>query len=186
MSRLKESIVLIPISERREAIDRLLEGGGTNEAYDAIGELEGIETLETRDWRKDVDKYKCAWFVFKDDDWWAGRDDFDLRFWIDTRCYLEERGYMKVDEPRDGDVVLYRYKGDLSESSWVKHFGIYYNGRVVSKFNDGHIFMHDLVTVPNSYGEGVIFMRKTERVALEVARIRALIAQKLGRTQKTG
>jgi hypothetical protein len=42
----------------------------------------------------------------------------------------------------------------------MKHWGVYEDGKVISKFGQGHIFKHDFDRVPNVFGSGVMFFRK--------------------------
>jgi len=157
---------LIPTSEKRQQIDNLISaeavyGKDANPLFDKVGELEGIEVAEARDYQKD-NQFKCAWFVFKDEDWWTSEDDLGLEFWDNTEKFLENKGYKKVEQPQFGDVVVYRLKGDLESPSTVKHLGVFkQQGKVVSKFNQGHVFEHDIDMVPNMFGESVVAMRKS-------------------------
>jgi len=82
---------IIPKSERRESIDRLIcaeaiYGRDANPLFDQVGSLDGIRIVERRDYQKD-DKYRCAWFVFKDEDWWTRENDLTLEFWDDTENF---------------------------------------------------------------------------------------------------
>ena len=75
---------VIPQSEKRGAIDRLISaeavyGRDANPLYDQVGDLDGIDIVEHRDYQAD-DKYRCEWFVFKNDDWWKDEDELGLDF----------------------------------------------------------------------------------------------------------
>ncbi len=155
---------IIPTSEKRQQIDNLISaesiyGKDANPFYDQVGKLEGIEIIERRDYQRD-DRYRCAWFAFKDDGWWTGESDLGLDFWDYAEKFLEGKGYTKVEQPQDGDIVMYRLAKDTKSPSTVKHVGLFQGGKVMSKFNQGHIFRHDIDMVPNMFGKSVVFMRK--------------------------
>jgi len=85
--------------------------------------------------------------------------------WHDTENFLKEKGYIKVDEPQDYDVVVYRRTESKDPFGFfkrteAKHFGIYEDGKVISKFGSGSIYIHDLDMVEPDYGDEVLFFRK--------------------------
>jgi len=60
--------------------------------------------------------------------------------------FLFSKGFRPVDYPLNGDVVAYF----LRKFDRPEYFGIYDDGRVISKLGFGHIVRHDLSLVPYS------------------------------------
>jgi hypothetical protein len=156
------------------------------EGYEILGRLEGMEILGRFPW-DDPDKdlnYKCAEYVFRTikKEPWAQVSKLPDEFWIDTITYLSERGYTtsirrKKENLENGDVIGYggtdwRYASSGSLLSYLmgsktpkryppylKHFGVYKEGKVNSKFDAGYIYRHDLDAVPYDYGDSVYIFR---------------------------
>ena len=60
--------------------------------------------------------------------------------------------------PKKGDIVVYYSNG------YVPHAGCYESdSKVISKWGDGGIFLHDTFMCPNSYGNNVEFFRKVSK-----------------------
>ena len=58
-------------------------------------------------------------------------------------------------EAREGDIALY-----FSEAGRFKHAGrMLGNGRIVSKWGIGNLYEHEVLEVPESYGNTVRFFR---------------------------
>ena len=87
--------------------------------------------------------YTCAEYVFSTllREEWIGR-----------------RGYVEITPTFEGEVVIYGV--DIKGRFQAQHFGMATEGKVVSKFEAGHVVLHDLEAVPSSYGDTVRFYRK--------------------------
>lgn len=87
-------------------------------------------------------------------------DDVDLFY--SPNKFLKEKGYIRVKKPQNGDVVAYGRSWDKeNEDIYVKHWGIYQDGEVVSKWGPTNgIFKHKLDLVPPEYGDKIVFFRK--------------------------
>ena len=53
--------------------------------------------------------------------------------------------------PSTGDLVLYRNNAEIT------HAGLVSGSRVISKWGTGHLWLHGLLEVPRSYGDGTSF-----------------------------
>lgn len=72
---------------------------------------------------------------------------------------LTNLGYEIVKIPKDGDLVVY---GNYSESFNALHFGIWSKGKVISKWGTySYIFEHPLESIHSSFGNCVLFLRKS-------------------------
>lgn len=162
--------MLIEKSPKRQLIDDLIKadsiyGRDANPLFDQVAELDGIEIEERRDYQKDHPNYRCAQYAFgvRMQEPWCNpeKNDLGLDFWDDTVNFLSDKGYQVADEARDGDIVAYkpRRTPDMDPTG-VLHMGIYDKGKIVSKFNSGHIFRHDVDMVPNMFGEEIVVFRK--------------------------
>ena len=134
-----------------------------NGVYDIIGELDGITILERREREKDREnQYRCHKYTFgvvKKEPWvLAGFFTKKHRLWTDTLKFLGEKGYDEVVQPENGDIVAYTCNN--GNGTMTGHFGIYEDGKVTSKFNVGHIFVHEIHMVPASYGNSVTYFRR--------------------------
>lgn len=172
LKEVEAKIISLPKSPQRQQIDNLISaeaiyGKDANPLFDQVGILSGIRTVEKRDYQTDnrqrESDYRCTRYVFGNEPWWVSEKSLGLDFWDDTISFLQQKGYQVVtDEPQSGDVIMYRYeKRNQKIDPTVLHVGIYQGGdKVVSKFNGGHIFEHDISMVPNMFGEEALFMRK--------------------------
>lgn len=171
--------VVVEKTPIRFQITRLINSALDNEGYDAVGKLEGIEIVQRSD-EFDPGIF-CAeyvfWYVLREP--WAkpfpiGMDAFlsDMmrhqhpgieyipdEFREDPLGFLIEHGYEITDIPTDGNIVAYRKKLKESRYEYI-HFGLWTDGKVRSKFGDGHAYIHDLNKVPENYGDEVIFLKK--------------------------
>jgi hypothetical protein len=156
-------------SSERQVIDNLISadniyGRDANPLYDKVGNLPGITIEEKRDYQSDHPNYRCAQYVFgtvKQEPWCnMTKNDFGLDFWDNMVSYLRPKGYDVVNQAQDGDIIAYRYKKTTATDPTVLHLGIYDKGKVISKFNSGHIFRHDVDRVPNAFGEEIVVFRK--------------------------
>ena len=129
------------------------------DVYDAIGDLEGIEIVERRDW--EIDKYRrCAWYVFEkvlEKDWpelYAGRV---TSLMVDTASFLLGKGFREVEHAHAHCVVVYGDGATVRDDVRV-HFGIYQeDGTVISKLSRGHVYRHELRLVPAFFGNNIRF-----------------------------
>lgn len=72
--------------------------------------------------------------------------------WLMDKGLLVE---LKQDDARERDIVLY-----FNAEGRFKHAGlISANGRVVSKWGIGHLYQHELLEVPESYGTTLRFFK---------------------------
>jgi len=103
-----------------------------------------------------IDRYNCFEFALG----LAGRREVMLisSFVPSTCCnatfveYLIPSPLTAVGKsPSDGDLVLYR------DSQQFTHAGLIHHNRVLSKWGEGYLWLHDLLEVPASYGDSVSF-----------------------------
>lgn len=81
------------------------------------------------------------------------------------------KGYMEVQESREGDLALYYktikkvefFNPGMNEVRMIlKHSGICLGNKLVrSKWGQGHVYEHPVDVVPVIYGDEVKFFRKT-------------------------
>ena len=65
--------------------------------------------------------------------------------------YLTDSVLAPVASPSTGDLVLYR------DQQQIKHAGLVAANRVISKWGDGHLWLHGLLEVPAQYGDVTSF-----------------------------
>jgi hypothetical protein len=163
-------MVIIPKSDKRQLIDDLISkenifGRDANPFYDAVGELEGISIFAKRDYQRDYG-YRCVQYVFStimNESWLTehGNKDLTAEFWTNTIEFLNQREYILIKEPQKGDIIGYRFrKTEIVTNPYFKHFGIWLGDKVRSKFEQGHIFEHEIDVIPNRHGEEALFFRK--------------------------
>lgn len=144
------------------------EGAATRAArhYDDIAKVAGFSIVEKRNPEDDY-RYRCAEYAFKKEPWKiegykSEKDGItqERTFWTDPEQFITERGYDKLmGTPEDGDIIAYGLN-DLNEFVY-NHFGTYQGiGKVVSKFERGHVYKHPWHLVPEAYGDQVVFFRK--------------------------
>lgn len=127
--------------------------------FDAIGKLPGFTIIERRVFLRDrKNKYACVGWVFE-------RNEESAQRYANSIVFGKmPYGFTEVEKPSKGDFVNYL----TSEVSFgctldyePRHLGIYVgNNRVRSKFAEGHVYEHDISSVPLWYGDKVTFFRK--------------------------
>lgn len=113
-------------------------------------------------WKKAID---CLGFVFRFiQDMAIYEKDLYYLFAEDGVSFLEANGYQVVDLPQNGDLVVYGNYNGINEEN-IKHFGIWMNGKVISKWGDLYNFYeHDLHHTFPDYGPFALFFRKVQYV----------------------
>jgi hypothetical protein len=139
-----------------------------NELIDRIVETFGMEVIERRDYCDDFNiGYDCNAYVFHTvlrQPWAAnGKATIALTWRPDEPsplAFLYAKGFRAVDEPQEGDLVAYV---GLEHIHYPKYFGVYSQGKVLSKLDFGHVVRHDLKWVPEEFSsappEGLIYLR---------------------------
>lgn len=153
----------LPITAVRRELESLLHPAPGQCAlvdFDLV-ERAGLTIVERRIPAVDLaHNYKCVWFVFR-------RMLQEPRFTVnlfsndifdDPTAFLGGHGFIPVHTPSEGDVLAYVSRGEIYTQA--HHFGLFQQGKVLSKFGVGHIFKHDIPQVPVSYGEQVLFYRR--------------------------
>lgn len=145
--------------------------------FDEVGRLPGIEVYEIGKPEWSRDRVRAAEYLFGlilKESWAEGRIPQEL--WNDGQ-FLQKHGYVLVEERIIGDVVGYAvtdlaekyptsvevYAGAVERRSppYLEHFGILTgDGRVISKFGTGHVYIHDLDKVPYHFGSDIYFFRR--------------------------
>jgi|SRR3989344_1087726 len=172
----------LEVTTGRLEFDRTIRSHFNPEAiYDAISQLEGVELVERRRFEHQT---KCAEFVFNEQSQEQWLSEETEAMWDNPLKFLQAHGYSLEDEPMEGDIVAYACKtpeetgiGPVDDQDFAgfaakrkllerqppyfQHFGIYRRGKVLSKFNEGHVYLHDLSMIPSNYGSQVYFFRKT-------------------------
>ncbi|MBI2172644.1 MAG: hypothetical protein HYT73_00335 [Candidatus Aenigmarchaeota archaeon] len=130
----------IPSTPTRRDIDRLFHGG----EFDRIGDLPGVMLYEKRD--VEADARNC---------FFGDRYFFEAEFWERYGPVKGLEGHEEAAEPEEGDVVIY------VNMATGQNVGIYVgDGRVRLKWGFGHVYEHDLGSVPSIYGNEVRFFRR--------------------------
>ncbi len=159
----------LPITAVREQLESLLNpasGRGVRIDFD-VAEQAGLTIVERRIPALDLAyNYKCTWFVFGKtlQEPWFTPHSFSKDLLDDPTNFLGKYGFNLVHTPLSGDIVAYVSLGKTCVQA--HHFGIFDAGKVRSKFGVGHIFKHEMIQVPTSYGEKVLFYRKQEKSEL--------------------
>ncbi len=81
--------------------------------------------------------------------------------------FLQNWGYKITKEPVNGDLVI--YVNSCLPTSSVTHFGIWMNGKIISKWGNGPTYRHAIHSVPVAYGDTVYCFHKkakTPKIAL--------------------
>jgi hypothetical protein len=77
-----------------------------------------------------------------------------------VRSLLEDPLVLKEsNDIHDGDIAIYFDNGTIT------HAGLVQNGRVVSKWGSGHIWIHGVMEVPSAYGSHVRFYAPIDSLA---------------------
>jgi hypothetical protein len=159
-------IVNLPFSAVRQQLDPLLEPDFVDQlgikAYDMIGNSEGFELIQRGDLQRT--EFRCAQFVFatnKNESW--AKEDEHIEIFRDPLAFLEERGYhplLRGGAPLTGDVIAYGFLQSRNPLLKLVHLGIIDKDKVISKFNEGHVFRHPKEAVPHHFGTHALFFRK--------------------------
>lgn len=81
-------------------------------------------------------------------------------------AFLKKWGYETTKKPRKGDLVLYCFHKDKKYQ--MVHSGIMHtNEKVISKFGERRVYIHDVNQVNAHYGSCVIFLRKVSNFGIE-------------------
>lgn len=163
---------IITIGEEFDPIRIEIDQQGANSWTDIHipGIIEPLSAhADEKKWPENCDSghvtYRCSQYVFythKNEPWFKP----DLPNAINPTNFvdfLNRRGYEMIGKDEkimDGDVVAY-VGDDICFDEGVKHFGIYLQGKVQSKFGHGGIYRHEIFAVPNDYGDLVYVFRKT-------------------------
>lgn len=121
------------------------------------------EDLEVVEYRDHSNPGLCEYFVFFEvlSEPWASNFDEpcfipeDLRFPCN---FLADKGYIEVPSPQDNDVVGY-----LSQRNEFHHWGIFREGKVLSRFGSSSVCRHEIDAT--RYGNKVIFFRKLPKAS---------------------
>lgn len=153
-------MIEIPLNDKRKVFYSAILGihnFKNRNIEDSIKEFENVKIIERM---QTPPSRKCYWFIFKDDLWFKQLCDTEARSLLmyEGPSFLKKKGYIEVDNPQDNDIVIYTEKTASTEE--IKHYGIYMNGKVISKFGRGNIYEHPLELVPEPYGNKATFMRK--------------------------
>lgn len=150
--------------------------------FDEIGTVPGIRIFKRRnpEWSN---HFRCAEYVFGSrlGEPWA-LDEVPKDFWDNGIEFLCRKGFNLVEEPVAGDIIAYavvdlieRYITDEAISAYHRarlesrhrtppyfvHFGILTGeGRIISKFGPGHVYLHKVNSVPYHFGSEIYFFRK--------------------------
>ncbi|MDO8655852.1 MAG: hypothetical protein Q7K45_01320 [Nanoarchaeota archaeon] len=155
--------MIIPNTFLRQQLESLIHpapGRCAHIDFDLV-EQAGLTIMERRIPAVDLaHNYKCLWFVFAymlREPWFSTAsvppDIFD-----NPTPFLANYGFNLVQSPSEGDVLAYVTAGEIDIQA--HHFGIFQEGKVISKWGAGHIFRHSIEQVPTRYGEKVIFYAK--------------------------
>lgn len=75
------------------------------------------------------------------------------------------KGYYEVENPLEEDLAIY-FEGVTEGNLFIgelEHVGRFYsNGKVISKWGCGDVYLHSPELVPWEYGETLKFFRKIE------------------------
>lgn len=150
--------MIISVSERRHEISKALgdHGEDSHGLKDRFIEIDGIKVIDESNeigFARD-----CVWFAFEGEPWYDRYSGELSRTLLGSHAlvFLKSKGYQKIDLPKDFDIVAY---GD-EKTGCVRHYGICYDGNIISKFGDFPIMKHLVDNVPVGYGNLVTFLTK--------------------------
>lgn len=169
----------IPITDSRYKIECIASLGWRNPEI-SLGAL-AQEDIKVEEAQHSETQGRCAEFVFGEtmkEPWILG-ETVPVELWTNAIGFLISNGYSEVNKPQDGDIVAYAKSKFVDERKITPekmleaalrkinkeppqfmHFGIFRQGRIISKFGKGPIMIHHLDEVPISYGNLVYFFRK--------------------------
>ena len=125
----------LPITRRRIDIASMIHRGN----YELLKERFGIVLLQEASFL-----YDCGLYVLN-----------SLNIPANDRTITRLHELRGQGDPQAG-IVMYRDKG---AQRIINHFGLYKDGKVVSKWNAGPLFEHDIADVPGVYGKVAEFKR---------------------------
>ncbi len=156
----------LPFGGVRLELDRLLEPDFIESvgirAYDMIGNVDGYELIEKGD--PDRSEFRCVQYVFatnKGEPW--AKEDERIEIFTDPVNFLRNVGYnpLRVGEaPTTGDVIAYGFTQPTDPFLKLMHLGVIDRDRVLSKFNEGHVFRHPVNAIPHHFGSNALVFRK--------------------------
>lgn len=159
-------IIKLPPGGRRQELDRLLEADFVESvgarAYDMIGNVEGFELVEKGD--PDRSEYRCVQYVFaknKNEPW--AKEDERIEIFTNPISFLTSAGYKPIrseELPGNGDVIAYGFTIPKDPLFKLMHMGVLDRDKVLSKFNEGHVFRHPMNAVPHHFGTSALVFRK--------------------------
>lgn len=138
-----------------------------SEHYRNLAQMDGIEIVSMPTILKDT-RTSCVGYLFKhlmQEKW---DEDLSKELFGNTRNFLFNKEYDLVKEPTNEDVIAYGYgekspEFELMEYEVTKqaeHFGIWIDGKVISKWGPGPVFKHETNIIPTHYGDIVSFYRR--------------------------
>ncbi len=112
----------------------------------------------------------CAVYVFGKvlDEPWGGRHflrgSLILPLYHGTQDFLQRRGYVPVEKPESGDLVVYGRGEETQPLVVAKHFGVFRSDEwITSKFGAGPVFRHRVQAIPKVFGNMAVFFHKTKQ-----------------------
>jgi hypothetical protein len=186
MTTTSNKFLYLTSSPVRRQISDLLRSAGTHiittqNALDTIAQLPGISIHHKGpnvDDPRTPGGENCAALVFYDlfrEPWYPSpkgklfphmRDEL----WFGTERFLSQHGWQPIDDPQDRDIVV--YGSELTQGSTLfgsfhpagtfrtDHFGYLHRDKVISRWENGHVFEHSIDAVPEQYGNQAFFLRK--------------------------
>ncbi|OGE18633.1 hypothetical protein A3J19_03985 [Candidatus Daviesbacteria bacterium RIFCSPLOWO2_02_FULL_41_8] len=146
------------LSARRNIL--LHAGGDRVDAFDEIGKMPGMEVIERFD-SANSHYFDCRDYVFgrrRREKWYDPRSDaLEETMLGHPANFLISQGYNHTETPLSGDVAVYIHNPSWYPGPRAAHWGIYDQGKVISKFGAGHVYRHSFDLVPNFYGNRVLF-----------------------------
>lgn len=113
--------------------------------------------LEKKHWKENI---KCAGFAFQ---MLQETSLIDKQLVVHNSIEaLLKAGYQVVDTPENNDLVLYGHFEQLNDIKdiQINHYGVWKEGKVISKWGGLSFYEHDLANTFPSYGTSVLFFRK--------------------------
>lgn len=158
-------LIRLPMGGSREEIDRLLEpdfiDSVGSRAHDMLGNVEGFELIEKSDPNRP--EFRCVQYVFtKKREPWA-KEDERIDIFTHPLNFLTGAGYKPIraeELPGNGDIIAYGFTLPKDPLFKLMHMGIMDRDKVLSKFNEGHVFRHPMNAIPHHFGSNALIFRK--------------------------
>lgn len=131
-------------------------------AYDMVGNVEGFELVEVGNPKRS--DFRCVQYVFarnKREPW--AKEDERIEIFKDPVNFLTTVGYTPLrigEHPANGDIIAYGTVQNGAPLFELGHMGVLDKDKVVSKFNEGHVFRHPIAGIPHHFGSQALFFRK--------------------------